>query len=376
MKSATQYALGLRAGEWVEVRSTEEILATLDDDARLDGLPFMPEMLAYCGKRFRVWKRAHKTCDTVHKTGGRRVAAAVHLEELRCDGSGHDRCEAACLIFWKEAWLKRVDGPAARSLPAEGAGGHPIDERIGRGARAKDVGTVPEPVYVCQATTLPEASSSLPWWDARQYLEDYTSGNTSLWQLLSGAIYVCYDGLVRIVGARSHTLRFALIGLYDRVQSWRGGVPYPRRWGALRAGERTPSRPLHLKPGDVVRVRPYHEILATLDANNRNRGLYFDAEEVPYCGKTFRVRSTISRFVDERTGRMMTLKDQNVILDGVICQARYSDRRMFCPRAIYPFWRETWLEPVAGASAPATEEHQRTAEAQPLGPRLAAPSRQ
>jgi len=32
------------------------------------------------------------------------------------------------------------------------------------------------------------------------------------------------------------------------------------------------------------------------------------------------------------------------ILEGVTCQARYSDRRMFCPRAIYPFWRESWLE--------------------------------
>ena len=38
-------ALNLRAGEWVEVRSREEIVATLDEDARLEDLPFMPEML-------------------------------------------------------------------------------------------------------------------------------------------------------------------------------------------------------------------------------------------------------------------------------------------------------------------------------------------
>ena len=55
----------LQAGDWVEVRSKEEILRTLDKQGRLDGLPFMPQMFQYCGKRFRVFKRAHKTCDTI-----------------------------------------------------------------------------------------------------------------------------------------------------------------------------------------------------------------------------------------------------------------------------------------------------------------------
>ena len=55
------------AGELVEVRSREEILGTLDADGRLENLPFMPEMLPYCGRQFRVFKRAHKTCDFVNK---------------------------------------------------------------------------------------------------------------------------------------------------------------------------------------------------------------------------------------------------------------------------------------------------------------------
>src|SRR5438094_248118 len=45
-----RFALNLRAGEIVEIRSKEEILATLDEKGRLDGLPFMPEMLKYCGQ--------------------------------------------------------------------------------------------------------------------------------------------------------------------------------------------------------------------------------------------------------------------------------------------------------------------------------------
>ena len=55
----------LCAGEWVEVLSKEEILRTLDQNGRLEDLPFMPQMFRYCGQRFQVYKRAHKTCDTV-----------------------------------------------------------------------------------------------------------------------------------------------------------------------------------------------------------------------------------------------------------------------------------------------------------------------
>src|SRR4051794_26168577 len=36
----------LCADDWVQVRSREEILATLDENGQLDGMPFMPEMLA------------------------------------------------------------------------------------------------------------------------------------------------------------------------------------------------------------------------------------------------------------------------------------------------------------------------------------------
>ena len=54
-----------RAGDWVEVLSKEEILGTLDKNGRLDELPFMPQMFKYCGQRFRIYKSAYKTCDTV-----------------------------------------------------------------------------------------------------------------------------------------------------------------------------------------------------------------------------------------------------------------------------------------------------------------------
>src|SRR6476660_791744 len=108
-----------RAGDLVEVRSKEEILATLDNEGCVDGLPFMPEMLQFCGKRFPVRAVAHKTCDTAHKTPkNRKLRACVHLADLRCDGSGHGGCEAACTLFWKDVWLKPV---AATGVAPENA---------------------------------------------------------------------------------------------------------------------------------------------------------------------------------------------------------------------------------------------------------------
>jgi hypothetical protein len=85
---------GLRRGERVEVRSREEVLRTLDRNGQLKGLPFMPEMFEACGQRFRVFKRAHKTCDPPNGLQGRRMLRAVHLEEFRCNGAAHGGCQA------------------------------------------------------------------------------------------------------------------------------------------------------------------------------------------------------------------------------------------------------------------------------------------
>lgn len=100
-------ATKLHIGDWVEVRSKYEILATLDKNGCLDGVPVMPEMLAFCGSRFQVHKIAHKTCDTTNPVRSRGLERTVHLQ-TRCDGSAHGGCQAECLLFWKEAWLRPV----------------------------------------------------------------------------------------------------------------------------------------------------------------------------------------------------------------------------------------------------------------------------
>ncbi len=76
---SVEQKLDLKVGEWVAVRSADEILRTLDLNARFEELPFMPQMLRYCGKKFRVRKRAHKLCDTAFGTGGRELNDSVFL---------------------------------------------------------------------------------------------------------------------------------------------------------------------------------------------------------------------------------------------------------------------------------------------------------
>jgi hypothetical protein len=143
--------------------------------------------------------------------------------------------------------------------------------------------------------------------------------------------------------------------LYNHVQAATGGIPFPREKGKIPAGQLTPRGDLDLQPGDLVRVKSYDQILATLDTNLSNRGLNFDAELVPFCDKVFRVSARVDRFVDEKTGNMRLMKTPAVILQGVTCKALYSGQRMFCPRSIHPWWREIWLERASMDASSVTE---------------------
>jgi glycosyltransferase involved in cell wall biosynthesis len=348
----------IKAGDWVEVRSKEEILATLDKQGRLDGMPFMPQMFEYCGKCFQVYKRAHKTCDTIvynWDSPGRLLGDGIHLN-LRCDGKAYGGCQASCLIFWKEAWLKPVES-VAKSAEVE-----PFkisletgcaENYVLRGTRAEDVRGCGEPRYACQATQLLEFTRPLPWWDARQYVEDYTSGNATLGQILRGLLWSVY---YNVTLARSSKLGAPARYIYDRFQALWGGLPYPRHHGLIPAGQPTPTATLDLQPGELVRIKSYEEILATLDTRNKNAGMTFDGEQVPYCGRLFRVRGRVETFIDEQTGYLKKMRTPAVILEGVFCRSRYSDCRLYCPRSIFSWWREVWLERVVEGPQPQIRE--------------------
>jgi hypothetical protein len=352
-ETAIPNSLKLRAGEWVEVRSKQEILSTLDERGQLEHMPFMPEMFQFCGRRFRVSKRAHKTCDPVNGLESRRLPSTVHLEGLRCDGSGHAQCQAGCLIFWKEAWLKRVRGagasdgaeaPRAEVPRAEAPRARCTEANVNEGTLAPGhTPDRPDALYVCQATQVARATTCLPWWEPGQYVEDFTSGNATLFQMVSAFLFFLYHNLASSGMGFGSALRW----LYDVFQKVRGGTPYPWRMGEVPKGVRTPAAHLDLQEGELARVKDYRAILATLDEEWKNRGLYFDAEMVPYTNQDFRVLKRIERIIDEKTGKMIRFKTDALILDGVVCQARYAKCRKLCPRGYYLYWREIWLDRVS-----------------------------
>lgn len=101
-------SLNLQPGDWVEVLSVREIASTLDSNGKCKGLFFMPEMEQYCGKKFKIFKRAEKI--KLESTGElRRLRSpSFFLEGVYCNGEFQGGCDRACFHFWREAWLKRA----------------------------------------------------------------------------------------------------------------------------------------------------------------------------------------------------------------------------------------------------------------------------
>ncbi|WP_298800561.1 hypothetical protein [Pseudonocardia sp. 73-21] len=328
--SPVREQLNLRVGDIVQVRGEAEILASLDERGELDSLPFMPEMLQYCGQRMTVHKVAHKVCDTITRGGGmRRMSNAVYLSGARCDGQGHGGCQTACQLVWREQWLVRA---GAATPPTE----RPVDGRLLLPLVTANARREPGPdgaeLYSCQATELNRAAPTcLPLRDVGQFVQDVRSGNAGvLW-----------------------ALRAFLVGLFNRLQKLSIRFLPPRlrfrrglRWRFLegRAVGRTPTEILDLQPGELVRVKSKDAILATLDANLLNRGMGFEEEMSRWCGRVGRVERRVDRCLDERTGRMLTMKNPCIVLENSVCEGAFNAA---CPREFVHFWREIWLERIS-----------------------------
>lgn len=345
-------SLGLKVGDWVEVRSETEILTSLDKNGRLDELPFMPQMLKYCGQKFQVNKRVHKLCCIVADTIGRQIRDTVTVGDLRCDGRDHGGCEMACMILWKEAWLRPLNHGAMDLhpvTPSEMSSASPIIQESGctvadivAGTRARQSVTgASEQLYICQATQLPHATQPLSQWSLSQYYEDYVSGNVRPSKIIARFLFRVYSDLAYSGLGFGSALRWT----YNWLRRLRGHPPYPWLRGALPKNSQTPSVELNLEVGDLVRVKHYSEIRNTIDENGKNRGMSFHPELSRHCGKSFRVLRRVGKLINEDTGKLTILKNECLILDGANCDGEYTNP-LSCPRAAYPYWRQIWLESV------------------------------
>jgi hypothetical protein len=311
---------GFHRGDTVTVRGLDEILATLDPDAKLDGLPFMPEMVPYCGKTFRVFRRAEKTC--VEGVGIRSMKNTVFLEGLRCDGSAHGGCQRGCLFFWNEAWLKSADEGGRWILE----GGRRMADGEEGSVQPNPKSLIPNPQslpttkgdrFYCQSTELAGATGEFPPGKLRHYLHDIRVGELSLhrfayllWLALTNRVWRLLHGrgFYQITGEQKKTLRAEL----------------------------------NLQPGELVEIKSPAEVEATLDAQGRNRGLSFEPEMVLHCGRRYRVATPVRTIIAEENGKMVELSN-TVILEGLVCQGICVKN---CPRANFLYWREIWLKRV------------------------------
>ena len=297
----------LLPGDWVEVLPASEILPTLDADQSLEGLPFMPEMLPSCGQRYRVALRAERTCVHPPEVPLRRLAGAVVLEGLRCDGSVHGGCQLGCMLFWKEQWLRKVPVDRPTVAPSEPSAEPPA-------AALRSMSRSDPKLFFCQATALPRATApGDPAWKPGQY--------------------------ARLLKVRTFTPS-ELFAMFARP----GGRWIARRLRSVPQREAAvgarPQAALGLEPGEWVEVKSRAEILQTLDANRMHKGLSFGGDMYEQCGRRMRVQRRVDRIIEERTGRLRSVHD-TVILEGSIC-----DRYFGCARGMPFLWRELWLKRV------------------------------
>lgn len=308
----------LVVGDDVEVRSFEEIRRTLDDTDCLDGLPFMPEMLRFCGQRGRVFRRVDKVYDYGGKKVLRRLTSTVLLHQMRCDGGAHSGCQAGCSVFWKEAWLKPVNPKRSAQVSVLTVDGSELlrpQSKVDQDGRT---------TYRCQFTQLVAASSPLKYWDPRADWRPLAAGNVKF-------------------GAFALAL---LTRLFNYVQGVRGGIAFP----AMSHGSQ-PSTLISaqdIRQGDIVRIIPAQQIFQTLDKNFKNRGLWFDRDMVKHCGHDYEVSKRVDRIIDDATGRMLTMKTPCIVLKDV----NYSGEFLrFLAQEEHLYWREAWLLPVSTTTA-------------------------
>jgi len=310
----------LRAGDMVRVRPAPQILKTLDESGTLDNLPFMLEMVKFCNKRFRVQHRVvQATIDGKFLTDYTeswvrefRNNDVFILEGLRCAGQAHGDCDRGCALFWKEAWLERIPDQNTNRIEDRDAHDPALDELVARLKTKK----IPER-YFCQSSELLKATLHL-----------------SHMQRLKK----CFSAVA--------AANITALGMLKRILVWTWWKMYGRLFGSYAHGsqEKTPTESLGLQPGELVEVKSFPEIVSTLSKTGFNRGLHFSADQRPFCGRQFRVRSRTDNFIVEGTGEMKHFRN-TVTLEDALC-----DSACFafggCYRADLLYWREIWLKRV------------------------------
>jgi hypothetical protein len=98
----------LKPGEWVRVRSREEIEATLNPWKEMKGCAVLADMWQYCGTNQKVLKSMRRFLDE-RDYQVKKCRGIVLLEGVICQGTPvFGQCDRCCHFFWREEWLEKV----------------------------------------------------------------------------------------------------------------------------------------------------------------------------------------------------------------------------------------------------------------------------
>ncbi|MDB2686039.1 hypothetical protein N9Y42_02405 [Mariniblastus sp.] len=295
-----------RVGDRVQVAHAEHILSTLDSNCRFEGLPFMPQMVSFCGQELTVTRWVNNVCYPVQ--GGAdfgNLTNSVLLNVDRCDGSSFGGCQMACPLIWKTEWLT---SNTSQNETTDGLNAPEAVKQLNDFAAANAMNSG---LVTCQATQLHQITHRRNRLNVEQYVDEVNLNRVSATAL---ATSFCGGMLGRVTGSKRPIV------------------------GTLK---RTPISDLQLVPGDAVTVKSQSDIIKTLDTNGKNRGLWFDPVMLRYCRQKLKVTERITTLVDETSGQIRQLKVPSVVLEDLQCDPT---ARRFCSRLLHLFWREAWLE--------------------------------
>ncbi len=98
----------LKPGDWVRVRSREEIQATLNSWKELKGCAFLDEMWQYCDTTQQVLQSMERFLDE-RDYKVKKCKGIILLKGVLCQGTPvFGRCDRCCHFFWREEWLEII----------------------------------------------------------------------------------------------------------------------------------------------------------------------------------------------------------------------------------------------------------------------------
>ncbi len=229
----------------------------------------------------------------------------VVLANLRCSGAAHDNCQKSCTIFWREAWVRKVEESTTPSTIVAG-------EREQLRGSLKTVAAAGR--YFCQASEILKATTPLSQRQRiRAALNEVQTANCSLSQMAKRVATWIY-----------WRTRRRFLGHYGR--GFGTSPAYP---------------PLNLEAGETIEIKAMKRISETLNSSGCNRGLLFMPDMRNLCGQSRRVEKRIDKIIMDGTGEMRPLRD-TVFIEGSLCGCS-SVAFGGCPRAEFAYWRESWL---------------------------------